>query len=766
MNEEWTESVSHKLSYGMSDDIARNVERWRAYCSSLNASAEQIIRSVESRFQVFGKANKDNPAPAWNLIRLVHSYLDVSRPIRSLELSSFSWPCVTTSLVGGATSSLTWVCDEHGPIANVRSRLAESEWFFRIETKTDSIATQKFSFVLYCPQPGSSVAWSKQGERYGIKKLLDVAAAVEDDGVIFWIAPLRSLDDLDYVGQGGDSYALDFKQHGLYVDAIVEFAAHVYEKNWGYDSVCVVIRRRAPKQVFLAKNSDIVIDQISRYSRLWSAYREMEHPSGSIESRQWNQWKWTDSKTHEIYSTIENVAKLEKLAPKGVSVGPTILFKKIQRVTDRLTDPAPDVFFIPQSADGIVSDVISETKVGASLCWRVQIFFNYNREFLIKLLNSELGRVARRSASLTGQLESPKHLRRLTLPIPSIETQNRIAAVAADISFLKKEVNRLSRGSDKDWFSLEKIEQEVRESKLVFHTEARANHWYKELPFPVATVLRRALSIHATDYKDRFDALLHFYEVFSAFSATLILSVLREFSVDNQEALNSVLFPRGGSDIKRPDFGFWVGAINGGANRLRELGGSLTLADDKAIGKRNTIGVVIGLSSCFKVLDAARDIRNKWKGHGGYLGDSDAKVLAEDLTKQIVTLYELSADIYRRIRFVKIGVTSIRNGVTENRIEVFEGSDPIFREESIHYEDQLGRLDTGSLAFWVEESGMLVRCFPTVRISASTIPVERCAYVLNRYEKQSFRWVSYQEAKEQVITVDDPDLQSLVASKV
>ena len=61
---------------------------------------------------------------------------------------------------------------------------------------------------------------------------------------------------------------------------------------------------------------------------------------------------------------------------------------------------------------------------------------------------------------------------------------------------------------------------------------------------------------------------------------------------------------------------------------------------------------------------------------------------------------------------------------------------------------------------------MLVRCFPTVRISASTIPVERCAYVLNRYEKQSFRWVSYQEAKEQVIIVDDPDLQSLVASKI
>jgi hypothetical protein len=765
MNEDWTESVSYKLSSGMPDEIARSVEGWRGHCKSLNADADQIVQSVDSRFIVYGKNRKENPQPQWNLKRLVYAYIDISRPIRSLEISSFMWPCITAPLVGGATSSLTWICHDHAPVEYVRSRLTESEWFFKIESKTAAIAAQKFSFALYCPQPGSSVAWSKREERYGMSQLRDVASAVEEDGVIFWIAPIRALDDLDYVGRGGGRYGLDIERCGLYVDAVIEFRAHVYEKNWGYESVCVVLKKRAPSKVFLAKNADFGVDRISRFSRLWSAYRTQEEPSGSVESRQWNHWQWADPKVSEIYTTLENVARLEKLAPKGVSVGPTILFKKIQRVTYRLTDPSPDVLFIPQSADGIVSDVISDTKVGESLCWRVELFFNYNREFLIKLLNSELGRSARRAASLTGQLESPKHLRRLLLPIPPIETQTRIAAVAADISFLRKEVDRLSRSSDKDWFSLEKVEQEVRESKLVFHTEARAINWYKELPFPVATVLRRALSIHPTDYKERFDALLHFFEVFSAFSATLMLSVLRDFTTDNHEALNSVLFPRGGSDIKRPDFGFWVGAINGGANRLRELSSTFSLEDEKASGKRDAIDVAVGLSGCFKVLDAARDIRNKWKGHGGYLGESDAKRFAEDLSRQIVTLYELSADIYRRIRFVKIGVTSIRNGVTENRIEVFEGSDPIFKEESIHHGDQPSRIDTGSLAFWIEESGILVRCFPTVRISASTIPVERCAYVLNRYEKQSFRWVSYQEAKEQVITVDDPDLQSLLASK-
>ena len=72
---------------------------------------------------------------------------------------------------------------------------------------------------------------------------------------------------------------------------------------------------------------------------------------------------------------------------------------------------------------------------------------------------------------------------------------------------------------------------------------------------------------------------------------------------------------------------------------------------------------------------------------------------------------------------------------------------------------------TGSLAFWFPEYHNVCRMMPFMRLGRPQEPQETSFYVYNRVEERGFRWISYQEAREQEIVARDEELAALIQSK-
>ena len=58
----------------------------------------------------------------------------------------------------------------------------------------------------------------------------------------------------------------------------------------------------------------------------------------------------------------------------------------------------------------------------------------------------------------------------------------------------------------------------------------------------------------------------------------------------------------------------------------------------------------------------------------------------------------------------------------------------------------------------------MCRALPFFRLGAPQEPQETVFYVSNRVQNGEFRWISYQEAREQDFTAPDDELQALLSS--
>jgi hypothetical protein len=59
----------------------------------------------------------------------------------------------------------------------------------------------------------------------------------------------------------------------------------------------------------------------------------------------------------------------------------------------------------------------------------------------------------------------------------------------------------------------------------------------------------------------------------------------------------------------------------------------------------------------------------------------------------------------------------------------------------------------------------MCRAMPFFRLGAPQQPKETSFYVFNRVEKDGFRWISYQEAREQEFIAPDDELLGIIALK-
>ena len=159
-----------------------------------------------------------------------------------------------------------------------------------------------------------------------------------------------------------------------------------------------------------------------------------------------------------------------------------------------------------------------------------------------------------------------------------------------------------------------------------------------------------------------------------------------------------------------------------------------------------TADAVGALARGFQPIDTVRRYRNSWKGHGGHIKASDAEKLDNDLHQSIRDLYEVAAPIFRRVLLVRPGKAEVADSGFKFELEKLVGSDPTFSREFVELDRPT---KSNALAFWMSGSRTACKVLPFFRFGAPERIAKSSLYVFNRVADGQFRWVSYQETREQ-----------------
>lgn len=462
---------------------------------------------------------------------------------------------------------------------------------------------------------------------------------------------------------------------------------------------------------------------------------------------------------------------LQNLTPKGrhelKDLKSLLISGRVERADkpEREENQGAAFLFIPEYAGSRVTADLDEQSVKPSAVYRFPVDpAKANPRFLAQLLNSPYGKHIRASAAhgATIQRTSATALFSLELPIPDLATQDQIARIDSDIRLLQAAFSDMQDHIDQDWGALSDVAGKIDESKGVLDIDRRVAEWWRELPYPLATIYRRYQV--STDPKYRLDALLNFFEMAALYLATIGTSHVRALRADWQEMIVKWFHPVGAAGIERADFGFWIGLAGVSLKDMSRISSdkelrkkAIEIAGPELVQVASTIGP---LGKATEVLDVARRYRNS-RGHGGLMKDVDAVRADNELQQVIRDLYEITASSFRRFLLVKPGKAEVTDSGMTFEIDKLFGSDPTFEKEYVEL-DRPSK--TNALAFWMIGARTVCRALPFFRLGAPQEPQETVFYVFNRVQNGEFRWISYQEAREQDFTAPDDELQALLSS--
>lgn len=481
-------------------------------------------------------------------------------------------------------------------------------------------------------------------------------------------------------------------------------------------------------------------------------------------------WEWVAPDDPRSFADVENERLLRRLAPSGdYEYKPLESLLAGERVSKADKAPSDDgkaqtYIYIPEYAGSSVSDELGEMTVKSRAIYRVPIDTRKaNPGFLIAVLNSTYGKKLRYAAArgVTIQRINVSGLLSLSLPMPSMETQDEISRIESDLALLEKHFQGLKESLANNWAKIPEASETVGALKSVLNIEQKIESWWGELPYPLAAIYRRYQV--TSNPKEKVERLLHFFELAAVYLAVVGASHIKALRPNWDEQFSKWLFPQRAAGIRRADFGFWINLAGSSLKDLKRISSTPELRKQaEGMGGGELLEVssrLAPLSNSIKTLDVARRHRNDWKGHGGHMKMSDAERLDKQLQQSIRDFYEDTASVFRQLLLVKPGSLNMSAEGFSVETQLLRGSDPAFESRNILV-DRPSHSNT--LAFWSSGSKTMCQSLPFFRMGTPQEPQETSCYVLNRAEDDGFRWISYQEARQQDFVAQDSDLDEII----
>jgi hypothetical protein len=612
-------------------------------------------------------------------------------------------------------------------------------------------ADERFDTIIYAPPIGMR---TNGGDGFGSEVVSGLAPALTADGVLCWVTARGVLFSR---GARGTFPALSEK--GLHVAAVIDLAPGALAGT-NIEGTLIVFRRQEQKQK--------LVGALRRQEDVASIASALE--SGPVR-KPGAGWEWLAADDPRSFMNLEHERLIRKLTPRGRHQLKTIRSLLADARVERADRPLPDDFrgtallFVPEYAGSRATADLEEQTVKARSVYRLVIDAKQaNPRFLAQLLNSPYGRHLRSriASGATIQRVGVDALLSLELAVPDLATQERIARVDSDIGLLQAAFRDMQATLEQDWTILAETAERVDALKSVLDIERRIADWWRELPYPLATIYRRYQV--ATEPKERLETLLHFFEMFAVYLAAVGASHVKALRQDWPDVLAKWLHPAGSAGIERADFGFWIGLAGASLKDTARItsdkdlrAAAIETGGPELVQVASTLG---GLGKTTEALDVARRFRNSWKGHGGHLKASDAERLDRDLQQQVRDLYEGTSSLLRSVQLVRPGMAEVTDTGLRYKVDLLSGSDPTFEARQVEFDRPV---KSGALAFWGVDSRTMCRALPFFRLGAPQQPQETSFYVFNRVENGGFRWICYQEAREQEFVAPDEELRSIIA---
>lgn len=435
-------------------------------------------------------------------------------------------------------------------------------------------------------------------------------------------------------------------------------------------------------------------------------------------------------------------------------------------------------FKFPEASNAVFVPMIGHRNVMASIDGLSLKAQNYaqvvidpsksHATFIAQFLNSELGKKIRewgKSGTTIPKLNK-QALKKLQVFIPDLATQRKMLEIEARISAeenillsLQNDLSEFRRDLWRNPRSAETVSDRLDEFsiRVAGNPKEQASigldQWFETIPFPIASILRAWQATPSDDYKTKHEHLLHFFEATAEFLSVILLSAFsgnEALYAPHKEKLKEAMAKQNLS-FQRATFGTWKLVVEYLGKQTRALLQESGKEPDDAKNNRaicesifadSTLKLPTLLSSkdIATVLGATNKMRNDWSGHGGVVGQEEAKLRNEQLLGQVEKLRQAMSDVWDRAVIVNALHCRPRRGVFENEIAILKGSNSEFLKES---RAMATWLDVDSLYIINGDQSGALKLLPLVQVSASPGTAKNACYFFNRTEREGARFVSY-----------------------
>jgi hypothetical protein len=184
---------------------------------------------------------------------------------------------------------------------------------------------------------------------------------------------------------------------------------------------------------------------------------------------------WIDASDSRTFADIERDRLIQRLIPRGryamTSLASLLFGQRIERADRPIpeNDQGASFLYVPEYAGSQVTTDLTEQTVRPKAVYRIPIdATKVNPAFLVRLLNSKYGKYLRNSVAhgATIQRVTMQAFFELQLPLPDLQTQNRIVRVYSDVGVLKAALAECLEGTERDWQALGEASETVDQLKV------------------------------------------------------------------------------------------------------------------------------------------------------------------------------------------------------------------------------------------------------------------------------------------------------------
>jgi hypothetical protein len=165
---------------------------------------------------------------------------------------------------------------------------------------------------------------------------------------------------------------------------------------------------------------------------------------------------------------------------------------------------------------------------------------------------------------------------------------------------------------------------------------------------------------------------------------------------------------------------------------------------------------VLSRKELVAVISTTNKMRNDWGGHGGVVGQDEARLRNEQLLVEVQKLREVMADAWGRTQLIHCSHCRPRVGVFENEVEILMGSNSEFLKET---RSMATWLDVERLYLANKESSGALKLLPLVKVGPSPESAKNACYFFSRLEHDGARFISYHY-------IDQPELTGQFAEAI